>query len=201
MYELLLSVERTKALAAARTNDLSEAIEPYINMAAALEATSWHDCTSRAAFIREQRKGGDGKAIFDKCREDWDIWHFHEEILTAADFKRGFLWCFRDHTTSWTDNQKAKGWFLASPEAWFVRRYELWSCDKGFDECIDTREGSYKEILASLLKDGDYDVLSSPAFSKEELDDFIKNYKPENGDFDIAEIIEDYIEQNPNYEQ
>ncbi len=67
MYELLLSVEPTKALAAARTNDLSEDIELYFNMAAALEATNRHDCTSRAAFIREQCNGGDGKAIFDKA--------------------------------------------------------------------------------------------------------------------------------------
>jgi hypothetical protein len=186
-------------LASSRTINLSESIGLYLETAAALETTNRQEFISRAKFIREQCNGKDGKIIFDQCREDWEIWNFDEEILTVEDFKRGFLWRFRDHTTSWRDNQKAKGWFLDSPEAWFVRRYELWSCDKGFDECIDTREGSYKEILQSLLNDGDYEVLSSPAFSKQELGGFIENYKPLNGDFEIAEIIEVYIEQNPNY--
>jgi hypothetical protein len=77
-----------------------------------------------------------------------------------------------NHTTSWSDNQKAKGWFLTSPEGLLVRRYEFWSCDNGYDQCLEVREGSYRQILVSLLK---------------------------NGDFAIEEIIEDYIEVNPNY--
>ncbi len=32
-----------------------------------------------------------------------------------------------------------------------------------------------------------------------ELEDFIRTYQPDNGDFSIEEIIEDYINVNPNY--
>lgn len=200
MLSILEDIEGWNLLAALRTNDFSESIDPYYSFANLLEATNRHNYITRAAFIREQCNGLDGKELFDKYRENWEINDFEEDLISAEDFKRGFLWRFRDHTTSWSDNQNAKDWFLTSAEAWFVRRYEFWSCDKGYNECIDVREGSYKEILLSLLEDGDYQVLSSPAFTKSELEDFIKNYKPIEGDFTIEEIIEDYIEINPNYE-
>lgn len=199
MY-ILEDIKEIELLASIRTNNLSEPIEQYIKIAKELESTNRHNFISRAKFIYEQVNGKSGKDIFDKFREDWGVWNFDEDILTVEDFQRGFLLRFRDHTTSWNDNQKAKTWFLTSPEGIFVRRYEFWNRDNGFDECIDIREGSYKEILLSLLKDGDYEVLCSPAFSKSELVDFIKKYKPENGDFTIDEIIEDYIETNPNYD-
>lgn len=197
---MLEDIKDLELLASIRTIDLSEPIDLYFKVADELQSTNRHNYISRANFIREQVNGKDGRDIFDKSREDWGIWNFDENILTVDDFRRGFLWCFRDHTTSWNDNQKAKTWFLTSPEGIFVRRYEFWTCDKGFDECIEVREGSYKEILLSLLKDGDYEVLSSPAFSKSELTDFIKTYQPQNGDSEIDEIIEDYIGANPNYE-
>ena len=111
------------------------------------------------------------------------------------------MFIFRDHTTSWSDNQKAKEWFLTSFEARFIRRYEFWTCDNGFDEYIDIREGSYKEILLSLLRDGDFDVLVSPVFSKQELEEFIRTFKQSEGDFSIDEIIEDYINNNINYKK
>jgi len=183
-----------------RTIDLSESTDLYFKIADELRSTNRHEYISRANFIIEQLNYRDGKEVFDQSREDWSIWNFDENILTVDDFKRGFLWRYRDHTTSWNDNQKAKTWFLTSPEAIFVRRYEFWSCDKGFDECIEVREGNYKEILLSLLNDGDYEVLCSPAFSKSELTDFIKNYQPKNGDYEIDKIIEDYIDANPNYD-
>lgn len=197
---MLEDIKDVELLASIRTFDLSEPVDLYFKIANELKATNRHNYISRANFILEQLKGNSGKEIFDSFREDWDIWNFDENILTVEDFKRGFLWCFRDHTTSWRDNQKAKTWFLTSPESIFARRYEFWSCDKGFDECIDVREGGYKEILLSLLKDGDYEVLCSPVFSKSELTDFIKNYRPQNSDYEIDEIIEDYIEANPNYD-
>ena len=186
-------------LAGIRTTDLSEPVDLYLRAAEELEATHRHNYITRANFIREQCNGKSGNEIFDKYREDWGIWDFKENLITIDDFKRGFLWRFRDHTTSWCDNQKAKSWFLTSLEALFVRRYEFWTCDNGKDECIEVREGSYKEILVSLLKDQDYEVLCSPVFSKTELTDFIKNYDLENGDFSIEDIIEYYIEPNPNY--
>ncbi len=197
---MLEDIKDLAVLASMRTIDLSEPLDMYFKIADELQSTNRHNYISRASFIRQQLSGKDGKEIFDKFREDWDIWDFDGKILTAEDFKRGFLWRFRDHTTSWHDNQKAKTWFLTSPEGLFVRRYEFWTCDKGFDECIEVREGSYKEILLSLLKDGDYEVLCSPAFSKGELTNFIETYQPQNGDYDIEEIIEDYIEANPNYD-
>jgi hypothetical protein len=196
---MLEDIDQIELLASIRTNDFSEPIDPYLKVADQLEATYRHNYITRAKFIREQCVDGSDKEIFDKHREDWDIWNFDENILSVEDFKRGFLWCFRDHTTSWNDNQKAKTWFLTSPEGLFVRRYEFWTWDRGYDECIEVREGSYKEILISLLKDGDYEVLSSPVFSKAELQDFISNYNPKNGDYAIEDIIEDYIEANPNY--
>ena len=156
---MLKDIKDLELLASIRTVDLSEPTDLYFKFASDLQSTKRHNYISRASFILEQLNGGDDKALFDRHREDWDIWNFDENILTVEDFKRGFLWCFRDRTTSWNDNQKAKTWFLTSPEALFVRRYEFWTCDKGFDECIEVREGSYKEILLSLLKDGDYEVL------------------------------------------
>jgi hypothetical protein len=36
-------------------------------------------------------------------------------------------------------------------------------------------------------------------FSTKALTDFIENYQPQNGDFEIDEIIEDYIKANPNF--
>jgi len=197
---MLEDIDGIHLLASIRTKELSESLDLYIKVAQQLQSTNRHDYISRAKFILEQINGNDGKGIFDKSREDWGIWNFDEDILTIDDFKRGFLWCFRDHTTSWNDNQRAKTWFLTSIEGMFVRRYELWTCDNGFDECIEIKEGSYKEILLSLLKDGDYEVLCSPAFSKSELEDFIKNYDEETGDYAIEDIIEEHIEANPNYE-
>ncbi len=196
---MLNSFQDIYYLTSIRTNNLSEPIDIYLKIIKELEATNNSNNISRAKFIAEQINGNRGKEIFDANREEWGINNFDEELLTVNDFKRRFLWCFRDHTTSWSDNQKAKTWFLNSIEAIFVRRYEFWTCDNGFDECIDVREGSYKEILLSFLKDGDYEVLSSPVFSKDELNNFIKTYNPLNGDFTIGEIIEDYIESNPNY--
>ena len=196
---MLENIKNAELLASIRTSDMSEPVGLYTKVAEELESTNRHNFITRAKFIREQINGNDGKETFDKFREDWDIWNFDENILTVDDFKRGFLWRFRDHTTSWNDNQKAKTWFLTSPEGIFVRRYEFWICDNGPEECIEVREGSYKEILLSLLKDGDYEVLSSPVFTKNDLTNFIKTYQPQNGDYTIDEIIEDYIEGNPNY--
>ena len=197
---MLEDIKDLVLLASTRTIDLSEPTGLYFKIVDELQSTRRHQYVSRASFILEQLNGKDGRGIFDNFREDWNIWNFDENILTVEDFKRGFLWRFRDHTTSWNDNQKAKTWFLTSPEGIFVRRYEFWTCDKGFEECIEVREGSYKEILLSLLKDGDYEVLCSPAFSKIELMDFIKTYRQLNGDYEIDAIIEDYIKANPNYD-
>jgi hypothetical protein len=190
---MLDDIQDIEALAA------TGSLEAYLKFADQLEATHRYNYITRANFIREQCKGLDGKQLFDKYRDDWGVWNFSEELVTVEDFKNGFLWRFRDHTTSWSYNQKAKAWFLTSGEGLFIKRYEFWTCDNEQDECIDVREGSFKEILLSLLKDGDYEVLTSPVFSRSDLEAYIKNYKPMDGDYSIEEIIEDYIEGNPNY--
>jgi hypothetical protein len=75
----------------------------------------------------------------------------------------------------------------------------LWSCDNEPEEIVETRTGDFKTILNLLLADGDYDVLTSAIFTKQELDSFIRTYQPKNGDFSVDELIEDYISENPNY--
>lgn len=196
---MLAEIENIEDLLVIRTIDLTEPVDLYLTIADKIEKSNNHNCISRANFIKEQCNNLNGKDLFDKYREDWDIYNFPENLITVDDFKRGFLWKFRDHSTSWIANQIAKTWFLTNFEAQFVRCYELWICDNGFDECILTREGSYKEILISLLEDGDYEVLCSSVFSKSELERFIKNYTPTDADYSIDEIIEVYIETNPNF--
>jgi len=192
-------IKGLEKLIQSRTLGLTEDKDLYFKIADELEKTNEGELIKRADFIRKQCNGDSGESIFNENRETWGIPKFSEDLIKADDFKRGFLYKFRDHTTSWTDNQRAKEWFLNSSEARFVQIYELWSCDNGQEEIIETRTGDYKTILKSLLADGDYEVLSSPAFSKQELDNFIKTYRPDNGDFSIDEIIEDYINLNPNY--
>jgi hypothetical protein len=192
-------IKGLEKLIQSRTLGLTEDKELYFKIAEEFEKTNEGDLIKRADFIRKQCNGDSGDEIFNQYRETWGIPTFSEDLINVDDFKRGFLFKFRDHTTSWTDNQRAKEWFLNSFEARFVQIYELWSCDNGPEEIIETRTGDYKTILKSLLADGDYGVLASPAFDKHELDNFIKTYRPDNGDFSIDEIIEDYINVNPNY--
>ncbi len=192
-------IKGLEKLIQSRTLGLTEDKDLYFKVADEFEKTNEGELIKRADFIRKQCNGDSGDKIFNENRETWGIPKFNEDLIKADDFKRGFLYKFRDHTTSWTDNQKAKDWFLNSFEARFVQIYELWSCDNGPEEIIETRTGDYKTILKSLLADGDYEVLTSSAFSKRELDNFIKTYRPDNGDFSIDEIIEDYINLNPNY--
>jgi len=193
-------IPHANLLAVRRTNDLSEPLDLYLQIANELTESKLAANKTRAEFIRMQCEGAESENLFNRNREAWEIPNFDEDLITADDFKRGFLWCFRDHTPSWRQNQEAKQWFLNSSEATFVRCYELWMCDNGYDECIEIREGSYKEILISLLNDADYEVLTSPAFTNTELQHFIDNYDVEEGDFSIEEIIEEYISKNPNYE-
>ncbi len=196
---MLISSNQLQKLLKSRANVLSEPVDLYLEIADEFEHTGKEELKARAIFIREQCEGKSGQLVFDKYREIWGIPNFRENILSVDDFKRGFLWTFRDHTTSWSDNQNAKVWFLTSEEARFVRHYEFWSWDNEFDECLEKRDGTYKTILDDLLKDGDYEVLQSPVYTNEELFGFIKSYFPKDGDFTIEEIIEDYISKNPNF--
>lgn len=196
---MLNNIAGIEQLILARTVELTEDTSLYMTIADELEKTGDTDLIKRAEFIRRQCRGDKAEDLLNAYRERWGIPVFDEDLVTADDFERGFLSRFRDHTTSWADNQKAKAWFLSSFEARFVRVYEFWWCDNGPDEVVDTRIGDYKTILESLLADRDYEVLKSPVFTKTELDDFIKHFQHGTGGFSIDEIIECYISDNPNY--
>jgi hypothetical protein len=196
---MILKIKGIKELIEHRTLGLTEDKTPYLEVANEFEKTGKAELTKRAEFIRRQCNDEVAGDLFNANREIWGIPYFSEDLVTVDDFKNGFLSKFRDHTTSWCHNQEAKQWFLSSFEARFVQIYELWACDHGPDELIETRTGNYKTILKSLLKDGDYEVLTSPIFSKRELDDFIRTFRPNGDDLTIEEIVEDYISLNPNY--
>jgi len=196
---MVYKIKGLERLIQSRTLDLTEDKNLYLTAAVELELTGELELVKRAAFIRGQCDNENVDKLFSENREKWGIPNFKEDLVTIDDFKKGFLHKFRDHTTSWTENQEAKEWFLNSLEARFVQVYELWSCDNGPEEIIDTRTGDYKTILKSLLADGDYDVLTSPIFTKNDLDDFINEYRPSDGDLSVDDIIEDYINENPNY--
>ncbi|HET9502568.1 MAG TPA: hypothetical protein VFO93_03445 [Hymenobacter sp.] len=163
-------------------------------IASALDAKGTEPAKTRAAFIRNQ-----DATNFNANREAWGIPAFLEELVEVSDFENGFMWRFRAHTTSWSENQHADQWFLTSLEARSISRYEFWSCDEGPDKLEFVIEGNYKSILSQLLAEQVYEVLISPVFSSEELDEYIANFSEDEEDYELEEVIEEYISQNPNY--
>ncbi|MDJ0367725.1 hypothetical protein QMK33_21475 [Hymenobacter sp. H14-R3] len=159
-----------------------------------LEKIGTEPAKSRATFIREQTVDN-----FDLNREEWGIPNFAEDLVRYEDFENGFLWRFRAHTTSWSENQYADQWFYTSLEARSVRRYEFWDCDEGPDKMDLCFEGDYKAILQQLLAARIYEVLISPVFSTEELTEYIAKFSEDEEDYMLEDIIEDYISRNPNY--
>ena len=159
-----------------------------------LEALETEASESRAAFIRTQEA-----VNFSVNREAWEIPNFSEELVEIDDFKNGFLWRFRAHTTSWGDNQHADEWFYTSLEARSVTRYEFWDCDEGVEKADIVITGTYKAILQQLLAEHIHEVLISPVFSSAELTEYIDNFSEDEEDYLLADIIEDYISRNPNY--
>ncbi|TYZ07088.1 hypothetical protein FY528_16410 [Hymenobacter lutimineralis] len=180
-------------------SEISATIEDKELIAARLDALVSEAAKSRVAFIRRQLHGDAAEDLFQQWREQWGIPVFRENLVSISDFENGFMWRFRDHTTSWSDNQVAQEWFLTSLEAQTITQYEFWSCDNGPEECIDKVTGTYKQILEKLLAEGVYEVLISPVFTDEELKDYIEQYDEDEQDFSIEEVIEDYISQNPNF--
>jgi hypothetical protein len=196
MFEAIASF---KTLESERRVDLSEPHNLYKEIAAALEKFNRHDLKARASFIRDQCAGFEARPIFQKYREKWGIPIFRDDLVNLGDFKRGFLYRFRDHVDAMTDSAQAKHWFLHSEEARMTRRYERWSREGGFDECKLVIEGNYKEILVQLLGQGDYAALQSAVFSKSDLDAFMAAYKPKAGDPSREEVIRLHLSANPNY--
>lgn len=174
--------------------NVGDSSEVRLELACRLEALETEAAKSRAAFIRNQDAEN-----FNANREAWGIPNFSEELVIIDDFKNGFLWRFRAHTTSWGDNQHADEWFYTSLEARSVTRYEFWNCDEGPEEVDFVLTGDYKSILKQLLEEHVYEVLVSPAFSKEELVEYTDNFSGDDEDYSLDEVIGDYISRNPNY--
>ena len=145
----------------AELENVDSSSELRSKLANRLEALETKASKSRAAFIRNQDADN-----FNVNREVWGIPNFSEELVEIDDFKNGFLWRFRAHTTSWGDNQRADEWFYTSLEAKSVTRYEFWDCDEGPEKADVVFTGTYKDILRQLLADHIHEVLISPVFSK-----------------------------------
>jgi hypothetical protein len=174
--------------------EVGKSSELRLKLAQRLEALETEASKSRAAFIRSQDAEN-----FNANRKDWGIPDFSEELVEIDDFKNGFLWRFRAHTTSWGDNQHADEWFYTSLEARSVTRYEFWDCDEGPEKAEIILTGTYKSILQQLLTDHVHEVLISPVFSTNELAEYINNFSEDEEDYLLEEVIEDYISRNPNY--
>ena len=179
---------------ASELNDISESSELQLEISRRLRALKTDASQARATFILKQNE-----AVFNANREIWGVPSFGEDLVTLGDFKDGFLWRFRAHTTSWAHNQLADEWFYTSLEARSVTRYEFWDCDDGPDKVNFVLTGNYKSILQELLDDHVHEVLISPAFSSEELCEYIDNFSEDEEDYALEEVIEDYISRNPNY--
>lgn len=159
-----------------------------------LAALETEDSQTRAAFILKQDEDN-----FKTNREAWGIPNFDEDLITLEDFKDGFLWRFRAHTTSWNHNQYADEWFYTSLEARSITRYEFWDCDEGPEKADIVMISDYKSILKKLLVDYVYEVLISPAFSNQELSEYIHNFCENEEDYSLEDVIDDYISRNPNF--
>jgi hypothetical protein len=176
----------------------SNSIEDLLFYASYLESSDTDSVKARGTLIRLQCQGLEAEDLFEAYRESWGIPIFQENLLTVSDFKNGFLWKFRDHTGSWSEDQEARDWFYTSIEARFVQKYEFWSDDRGSEEMLFWKSGKYKEILSALILEADFGPLISPVFTKEELQSFIDRH--DEDDLGIQkEALTDIIEQNINW--
>lgn len=196
---LLLLADRLDTVIQARTDDLSEPIEVYLDFADQLSQLDNDEAKTRAAFIQMQCGGIDTEDFFEQHRESWGIPKFEEDLLTVDDFKNGFLFTFRDHSTSWCEDGEARQWFFSSSEARFVRHYQFWACDNGPEEILLSASGDYKSIMWTIVRDyQDYSALVSPIFTKQDLQDFYDRFDEEKGDY-YKEVLLEMIEENPNW--
>ncbi len=196
---LLLLPDQLDTVVKARTSDVSERIDIYLEFADQLSQLDSDTAKTRASFIRMQCGGIDTEDFFEQHRESWGIPKFEEDLVTVDDFKNGFLYTFRDHSTSWCEDGEARDWFFNSIEARFVRHYQFWACDNGPQEVLLSTSGDYKSILWTIVKDyQDYSALASSVFTKQDLKDFYNNFDEEKGDYYKEDLLE-MIEQNPNW--
>ena len=72
--------------------------------------------------------------------------------------------------------------------------------DNGKNEMLYSEKGNYTALLNLLLnKYHDYEVLKSPVFDRKFLSNFINNYDEKSGDYSKESLIEDYLIENPNW--
>ncbi|MEJ8817969.1 hypothetical protein [Lacibacter sp. H407] len=196
---LLLLPDQFDTVIKERTNNLIETIDTYLNFADQLSELNSDAAKTRASFIRMQCGGNDTKEFFEQHRESWGIPKFEEELVTFEDFKNGFLYTFRDHSTSWCEDGEARDWFFKSVEARFVRQYQFWACDNGPEEILLSTSGDYKSIMWAIVRDyQDYSALVSPIFTKQDLQDFYNDFDEQKGDYEKEDLLE-MIEENPNW--
>jgi hypothetical protein len=196
---LLLLSDQLNMIINARTNNLTAPTQIYLDFAEHLCQLDTDTAKTRAEFIKMQCSGTNTKDFFEHYRESWGIPKFEEDLLNADDFKNGFLYVFRDHSTSWCEDDEAREWFFKSVEARFARHYQFWACDNGTDEILLSTSGSYKNIMWTIVKDyKDYSALASPVFNKQDLQDFYNKFDETKGNYDKEDLIE-MIQCNPNW--
>jgi len=195
----LLLPDQLDAVIKSRTSDMHETIDVYLDFAYKLSLLDKDGAKTRAEFIRMQCGGIDTRDFFEEHRESWGIPKFEEALLTVDDFKNGFLFKFRDHSTSWCEDAEARDWFFKSLEARLVRHYEFWACDNGPEEILLTTSGDYKSIMWTIVKDyQDYSALTSSVFTKQDLLDFYNTFDEEDGDYEKKDLLK-MIKKNPNW--
>ncbi len=134
------------------------------------------------------------RRLVARHRRAWSIPDFAENLIAANDFRRGFLYTFRDHSDSWSDNLAARDWFFTSPEARFAVRYQLWSSEDDGERCVEEHVGTYKQIVDALLDAGMESALQCPLVSREQALAWAEKMKQE---FD-ADAIADWLKLNPH---
>ena len=127
----MLLRDQLDAVIKSRTNELTENMDVYLDFAERLSQVDNDEAKARATFIRMQCSDIDTEDFFEQHRESWGIPKFEEDLLTVDDFKNGFLFTFRDHSTSWCEDAEARDWFFKSVESRVARNYEFWACDNG----------------------------------------------------------------------
>lgn len=180
--------------------DISEPTNAHYEIAAALKRIGTKESNSRAEFILQQCSGEPCEDFFAANCESWGIPIFKEDILNVRDFKFGFLFSFRDHTSSWSEDYVAREWFYTSPEALFTKQWSLWNCDSGNEELTYSETGDYKQLLYLIAsKYSDYEALKSPVFTMYELKAFAQMHAKQNTEYTEDELIENFLIQNPNW--
>ncbi len=196
----LLNKELLNKLSEINETELSKPADIHFEIIDALKQVGSTAALSRAEFIRLQCTDVECDTFFNANCESWGIPLFQEDILNASDFKFGFLYRFRDHSTSWNEDYRARNWFYNHLEARFANNWQFWICDNGPDELLYTETGNYKSLLYTLAKKyEDYEALKSPVFTTEDLNAFAIEHGKQNKKMTIEELTNNYLIENPNW--